>query len=69
MAKNLYKTTVVFWSDFDPLAAGLTLAQLAEEADEGSSYCSDQQVVFVPNTDNDPDWDNTEFFDTPEWEV
>lgn len=60
MAKNLYKTTVVIWSDFDP--SNVEIDDLAQEAIKGESYCSVRRDVFVKDTDIDPDWDDTEFF-------
>ena len=64
MTKNLYKTTIVIWSDEDP--ANRSLVRLAEEATDGGAYCSVENTVFVMDPDLDPDWDGTEFFDSGE---
>lgn len=58
---KLYKTTIVIWSDSDPV--GMELTELARDAFVGDSYCSKQEVVVVNNPKTDPDWDGTEFFD------
>ena len=39
---NLYKTTIVVWSDEDP--QGLEIDELCREAVSGSSYCS--EILF-----------------------
>ena len=60
MAKNLYKTTIVIWSDFEP--RNVEIDDLAREAVEGASYCSVRRDVLVRDTTTDPEWDGTEFF-------
>ena len=58
--RPLFKTTIVIWSDFDPVSA--ELSELAREAEVGEAYCSRSARVFVQDPVNDPDWDGTEFF-------
>lgn len=60
----LYKTTIVIWSEFNP--SRWSLLTLAQEAEDGQSYCSKQETVRVPIPPNDPDWDGTEFFGVDE---
>ena len=57
---NLYKTTIVVWSDEDP--QGLEIDELCREAVSGSSYCSKHSTSIITNPGSDPDWDGTEFF-------
>lgn len=59
--KPLYKTTVIIWSEFDPMK--LELSSLAREAEEGSAYCSVMKADHVKEPGKDKDWDGTEFFD------
>lgn len=61
MPKNLFKTTIIIWSDEDPTE--LDLEMLARDATSGASYCSKQKTEIVKNPDADSDWDGTEFFD------
>jgi hypothetical protein len=60
--KSLYKTTIVIWSEYDPWEAGVELSELARDAEQGESYCSRMNTVYVTDLDNDSDWDDTEFF-------
>jgi hypothetical protein len=60
--KKLHKTTIVIWSEEDEDPSNLSLAQLAREADTGSSYCSHKLTELVENPEKDPYWDGTEFF-------
>ena len=60
MAKNLYKTTIVIWSDFEP--SNVEIDDLAREAVVGESYCSVRRDVLVRDTTTAPEWDGTEFF-------
>jgi hypothetical protein len=57
---NLYKTTVVIWSKVNP--SDLELSDLAYEADKGNAYCSKYVSEKIANPEEDPDWDDTEFF-------
>lgn len=59
--KNLFKTTIVIWTDYDPEDADITY--LATEAADGDAYCSSQRKTFVKDPTKDPEWDGTEFFD------
>ena len=64
MAKGpLYRTRAIIWTDFDP--AGCSLPYLAQEADDGGAFCSDQTTEQVTNPDDFP---ATEFFDDPDEE-
>lgn len=60
--RMLYKTTIVIWSE-EPSATREIVA-LAQEATDGTDYCSKQEHVEVPweKRKDDPDWDDTEFF-------
>lgn len=60
---NLWKTTIVIWSEFDP--QHVKLERIAYEAIEGDAYCSRQKVTFEVDVEKDDDWDGTEFFDNP----
>lgn len=60
----LFKTTVIIWSRQNPNEEELDLVELAQEAMKGSHYCSRTQTLSVPVPSEDPDWDNTEFFDS-----
>jgi hypothetical protein len=61
MAKRLFKTTIVIWTEGDPTGK-MELEDLAREATEGSGYCSKMKAIKVANPAGDPDWDGTEFF-------
>jgi hypothetical protein len=63
-AKNLFKTTIVIWSEFDPQM--VELEDLAIEAASGEAYCSQMRAEAISNPETDPDWDGTEFFDSEE---
>ena len=58
--KGLYKTTIVVWTKYDP--SRLEINRLAQEAMDGSAYCSVQHTSFIEEPQKDPDWDHTEFF-------
>ena len=59
--KNLWKSTIVIWSEFDPQT--VEIADLARDATDGNSYCSSSTVELVKNPQKDKDWDGTEFFE------
>ena len=61
--KELWKTTIVIWSDWDPNST--TLVGLASEAEKGDAYCAytHSELVDIDSIPTDPHWDNTEFFD------
>lgn len=61
MAKRLFKTTIVIWSEYD--TSGVELDILARDAISGDAYCSKQECDFVEDPSKDKDWDGTEFFD------
>ncbi len=59
----LYKTTIVIWSEYDPLEEwGGSLEDLGREATSGNAYCSKMETIRVDDPPGDPDWDGTEFF-------
>ena len=58
---KLWKTTIVIWSDSDP--QGAEIDDLARDAMVGDSFCSKQEILFVQDAEEDPDWVPTEFFD------
>lgn len=62
--KPLFKTTIVIWSDFDPSHCDIEC--MAHEATQGEAYCSASHVERVEDPSKDKDWDNTEFFDSPD---
>jgi hypothetical protein len=66
MTKDLYKTTIVIWSDEDPTYR--SLIRLAEEATDGNAFCSEQKIEFVSEPDNDPTFPDTEFFKEGDWD-
>lgn len=59
---KLYKTNIVIWSDTDLRNSGLSLSDIARDAEDGESYCSKMETTKVNNPEKDPDWDGTEFF-------
>ncbi len=61
MAKPLYKTTIVIWSEDNPHDQ-YELIDLAQEATDGSMYCSKQKSKYVDDPSKDQDWDGTDFF-------
>ena len=58
--KSLYKTTIVIWTDYNPVH--LELDDLAREACVGDAYCSKQETDLVQDISKDLDRDGTEFF-------
>ena len=63
--KNLFKTTIVIWSDYDPSPSWCSsrpISELAHDATYGDSYCSKESSVMVEDPEKDPDWDGTDFF-------
>jgi len=61
MAKNLYKTTIVIWSDTD--TSNEEIDSIANGAMHSDYYCSRQVVELVAEPEKDKDWDGTEFFE------
>jgi len=43
--KNLYKTTIVIWTENDP--QNMKIEDLAEEVEDGNAICSRQETVAV----------------------
>lgn len=64
MARKLYKTTLVIWSEFDPNKKEMDIDELADAAVSGDAYCSSNETVKVEDVEDDPDYDGSEFFDT-----
>lgn len=59
--KELWKTTIVVWSDKEPFNWEIT--DIAHDAMDGDSFCSRQHTVLVEDAEADPDWRATDFFD------
>jgi hypothetical protein len=64
MAKDLYKTTIVIWSEYSPDAEGMEITDIAYQAMVGDAYCSSSVTVFVKDPMADSEFPDTEFFDT-----
>jgi len=62
MAKKLYKTTIVIWTDYLP-GPTESIVELSEEATAGDAYCSVQKTELIEDAEADSDWDGTEFFE------
>ena len=60
--RRKFKTTIIIWSDYNPIAAELELEDIAREATAGDSYCSSYTTERVDEPELDPAWDGTEFF-------
>ena len=58
--KQLYKTTIVIWSEFNP--ENYELDALAIEATNGNAYCSFMDSELIEKPQEDGDWGDTEFF-------
>ena len=59
--KQLWKTTIVIWTDYDPYRS--EIEELAREATVGDAYCSNRITKQIKDLNEDEDWDGTEFFD------
>lgn len=57
---DMYKTTIVIWTDYDP--SEVELADLAREATHGDAYCSLQRTEAVADPLTDPNPPSAEFF-------
>ena len=68
MTKPLFKTTIVIWSETENRGF-IDLQDIAWAADQGPDYCSVISEVLVPNPEEDPDWDGTEFFEDNDWDA
>jgi hypothetical protein len=64
MPKNLWKTKITIWSDYDPQS--VALEDLARDATSGEAYCSKNSAVLVENPTEDLEWDGNKFFDCDE---
>jgi len=60
MPKNLYKTTLIIWTTYNP--ESVNLEDLGREADGGAALCSHCEMVFVQHPRKDKDFPNTDFF-------
>ena len=59
--KQLWRTTIVIWSDFNPDEAQMEIEDLARDATSGDSHCESQVTELVTDPTQFPD---TEFFDS-----
>lgn len=59
--KQLWRTTIVIWSDYDPEQAKMEIEDLAHEATAGECHCDKQETELVTDPAQFPD---TELFDT-----
>lgn len=57
MARNLWRTTIEIWTDYDP--SHMEISDLAQEATTGDAYCTHQIVERIADPDKFPE---TEFF-------
>jgi hypothetical protein len=64
MMTGLYKTKIVIWSEWDTSETELDI--IGREAMQGDAYCSAMNVTWVKNPQEDPEFDDTEFFGTLE---
>jgi len=65
---TLWKTTIVIWSDRDPI--GYELVDLAQDATDGNSKCSKCKIELVDKPEADPDFAGIgDFFGTEETEA
>ncbi len=60
MLMKLYKSTIVIWSEENPMQ--LELSALARGAEVGDDYCSKRHAELVEDPGSDPDWDGADFF-------
>lgn len=58
--KPLFKTTLVIWTEADP--SEMEIVALAQEATDGTAYCSVDKREKVEDPAKDPAWDSTDFF-------
>ena len=59
---KLWKTQITIWTDHDP--SELDPDVLIEAAMYGDAYCSEIKNTFVDDVNEDPDWDDTDFFNS-----
>jgi len=59
--KPLWKTTLIVWSEKQP-PDGVSLYEMAKEADGGVYYNSRSKTVYVEEPHKDPDCDNASVF-------
>jgi hypothetical protein len=60
--KKLYKTTIIIWTETNPIDNNISPSDLCLLADDGNAYNSTYKTKKV-NSEKDKDWDGTEFFD------
>jgi hypothetical protein len=63
IAMRLWKTTIVIWTDFNPVT--MELGHLARNAEYGDAFCSKQSIEEISDPKSDPDWEPTDFFNSP----
>ena len=64
MPNDLYKTTIVVWTDFDP--TGVSAIDLVDDIGDnqhGRNYISFRNSRTMNDPEQDPHWDYTEHFD------
>lgn len=62
----LYKSTIIIWSKEHP-TLHCDLEDLAQKALYGNdTYLSSHRVKLVEDHHEDPDWDGSDFFDSPD---
>jgi len=58
--KPLYKTTIIIWSEYD--TCGTSVRCLGDNVADRDAYCSKLSCQAVQNPEQDPDWEETDFF-------
>lgn len=58
--KSLFKTTIIIWSEAN--TDNVSAVDLAQDSDDGASYCSVKNCKLVEDPDEDADWDDNDFF-------
>jgi hypothetical protein len=61
--KQLFKSTIIIWTEYDPSALEVELTDLAHQSESGDAYCSTMDCVLVTEPEKDAAWDGTDFFD------
>lgn len=64
MPSNLYKTTIVVWTDFDP--TDISAIELVDDVGDnqyGRNYIAFRNSRMMNHPEQDPHWDGTEYFD------
>lgn len=58
--KQLWKTEIVIWSDFDPQK--VSVSRLAQEGEDGAAYIGKAHSELVAGWQHDPDAPSDDFF-------